>query len=611
LALVFRAQPFALRGVVAALLIALSLALLPIAQWAATARADTPQLKAVFISAPTHELTDSNLADSEAMAQQAEAAGYDVRRVFHPYATWDNVLANIQGASLVVYMGHGYGWPSPYTSKMMEDRQNGMGLNPYPGAAKNERTYYGAKPIRNNIHLAPHAVVILNHLCYAAGNGESGMAIPNQDVASQRADNMANGWLYAGADAVFATTWTQSVNFPLALATTNQTMDQIFMTPSPWIGSPAGFIGWNDVRLDSERTPGATVHLDPHQQQGWYRALTGKMDATTADFRSGAGSTGGGGATDPNAPPQITSLSAGLGSTLAPTDPPSFHPNGDGLDEEIVLAHSVTKATNLDVAVRNSHGTLVRSFSVWSPLGASTSRWSGKNDAGNIVPDDLYTLTYTPRDTANRIGTPVSIDIALLTAIKLGKPSVPGFYAADGDGLAKSAKFNVTLNQPAVLDWVITDGEGNSVRTVRTNSSLPTGPTSFVWDGKADGGSFVPDGWYKSVVEATTALGTYSQERKVYVGAFRITPSISSPARGGKLLLTMISGEKMSGPVTVTIEQPGLAPWSVTAAHPDTLRYKAALTLKSGGNAGTLVLTVSGNDKNGAYQESELQLVLR
>ena len=102
----------------------------------------------------------------------------DVRRVFFPNATWDNVLANIQGANLVVYMGHGYGWPSPYTAQLTESRQNGMGLNTFDGSDQDEYTYYGANLIKQYITLAPNAIVFLNHLCYAAGNGEAGMAIP-------------------------------------------------------------------------------------------------------------------------------------------------------------------------------------------------------------------------------------------------------------------------------------------------------------------------------------------------------------------------------------------------------------------------------------------------
>ena len=132
-------------------------------------------------------------------------AGMDVHRVFFPHATWDNVLANIQGANLVVYMGHGYGWPSPYTKILTESRQDGMGLNTYRRQWPNQYTYYGAANLLEQyVHLAPNAIVFLNHLCYSAGNGEPGMATPDLDLARQRVDNMASGWLSIGARAVFA-----------------------------------------------------------------------------------------------------------------------------------------------------------------------------------------------------------------------------------------------------------------------------------------------------------------------------------------------------------------------------------------------------------------------
>ena len=51
-------------------------------------------------------------------------------------------------------------------------------------------------------HVGVNAVVFNIHLCYAAGNGESGMAIPSDDLARERVDNFANGWLAAGAGAV-------------------------------------------------------------------------------------------------------------------------------------------------------------------------------------------------------------------------------------------------------------------------------------------------------------------------------------------------------------------------------------------------------------------------
>jgi hypothetical protein len=486
------------RSSAVALLLALFIWLLPVAGLAGVARADGAQPKAVIIVGPTHEQTAGNLVDGEALAQQAEAMGMDVRRVFFPYATWDNVLANIQGASLVAYLGHGYGWPSPYTTSMKESRQDGMGLNSYPGSGPAERTYYGASLIRTYVRLAPNAVVILNHLCYSAGNGEPGTGIPTEDLARQRADNMASGWLAAGARAVFASTWGLSLDMPRALTTTDATMDGLFMVPSLWGGAPDGFIGWNDVRLPSSRTPGALVHLDPHPEYGYMRALTGSLDMTSAEWRSGAG------------------------ATAAPPSSP---------------------------------------------------------------------------DVAN--------------AVALSAPKAAAFYAADADSLSRVTRLSIRVKQPAQVAWRLVNASGATVRTVMAGNPVAPGWIRFVWDGRADDGSWVPDGWYTSLVVTSAAGGSFSQERRVYVGAFRVTPSVQSPSRGDIVTLKVRSTEAMRGPVQVTINQPGVAPWTVTATHLVLRKYRASFTVNSGGDAGTVVLVVSGRDKYGGYQETQVTLSLR
>lgn len=237
--------------------------------------------KAVFIVGPTADLTDSNLAWAETMAQQAELAGMDVRRVFFPHATWDNVLADVQGASLVAYFGHGYGWPSN-TAKLTEIRQDGMGLNSYDGSGPAEVKYYGATPIRQNIRLAPHAVVFLMHGCYTSGNGLWGTPIPASDLARERVDNYASGWLAVGAGAVFAFQLGIRLNYPDALSNSDSSIDQLFMNPRE-------HVGWSDLYFDSIRTPGAILHLDPDFKHGYARAVTGDLAMTTATWRSGAG----------------------------------------------------------------------------------------------------------------------------------------------------------------------------------------------------------------------------------------------------------------------------------------------------------------------------------
>lgn len=600
-----------IRGAVNAFLFSVAIQILPVPATVAPARADTPIPKAVFIVGPTNGLTDSNLEDAARTADQAAAVGMDVRRVFFPQATWENVLANIQGASLVVYMGHGYGWPSPYTTKMTESRQNGFGLNAYPGSGRAWYTYYGATPIRENVRLAPNAVVILVHGCYTAGNGEPGMAIPSEELARERADNYANGFLAAGARAVFAFGWNQKLDFPRALATSNSTMDDLFMINGG--GTPAGYIGWRDARLESIRTPGATIHLDPHPTYGYYRALTGDLSMTAADWRAGAELLP---AEPPTAePPQITELVAGSDSAsdvaAAAAEPAAFHPNGDGLDDVLILRHTVTRASYLDVTVRNAAGDLVRRVTFWSAAGAGTSSWDGRDQTGAVVPDGGYTLTFVPRDAAGAAGEPAPVSVLVLTAIAIAPPTRAALHASDRDALARSTTFQVALNQPARLTWRIVDLAGRPVRTIRTDEQVPQGTLSFTWDGRDDGGAWVPDGAYRSIVSAQTGLGVYSQERSVLVLAFQINVASAAPARGETVTLNLLSTESLDRNPTVQVIQEGLATWTVKVRHISGRRYRASVTLQTGGPAGSVELVVNGVDARGGRQATAVSLPLQ
>ncbi|MBA2633827.1 MAG: cell wall-binding repeat-containing protein, partial [Chloroflexi bacterium] len=57
------------------------------------------------------------------------AAGATVAKAYSPNATWANVKAAVNGASVIVYFGHGNGFPNPYGANELTDRTNGWGLN--------------------------------------------------------------------------------------------------------------------------------------------------------------------------------------------------------------------------------------------------------------------------------------------------------------------------------------------------------------------------------------------------------------------------------------------------------------------------------------------------
>jgi flagellar hook assembly protein FlgD len=452
--------------------------------------------------------------------------------------------------------------------------------------------------------------------------------------------------------------------------TSNQTMEALFMTPGD--GSPKGFIGVDNKRFDSQRTPGAVSHLDPHRRYGYYRAVTGDLDMRASEFRGDAPpepepdptptptqtptpapiatpaptQTPEPTATathDPDAsptptpevspsasptptptptptsqpqpgdaPPEITALSAqasASGASLADGGPAAFHPNGDGIDDELLLTHSVTEAAHLDVTVANESGQSVRRFSARSARGTDTTQWDGRTNSGAYAPDGIYTLTYVPRDDAGLLGSPVSIRTLVLTAVKLGKPSSAAFHASDRDRLAKTMKLPVRLNQSATVDWAIVDSGGRVVRTVRSRASMAAGLVTYTWDGRRDDGSFAPEGWYRSVVTAQTSLGKYTQERRVYAGAFRITTSTSQPARGGKLSLTIVSTESLSGAPRVTVARPGVALVTYATRKVAERTYRLTFQL-SGGKAGQIEMVVRGTDSDGGNQQTRKVLPL-
>jgi hypothetical protein len=273
---------------VSVILALLAIAAAPLARDAAPAQASSGAPKAVVIVGPTGSSTAHFLDVGKRIADQAQAAGMDVRRVFHPRATAERVLANIQGAKLVVYLGHGNGWPSPY-APFQEKTKNGFGLNAVEGGSASKHTYYGANWIRSNVNLAKHAVVMLVGACYSSGNGETSMPIPSEDVARQRVDNYAAGFLYAGASAVYAFGWQQKLDIPRELMSSDRTFDEIFMVRSN--GSPSGFVGWRDRYHASQRTTGAQNHLDPHSTQGYYRAVSGYLGVRASQWRGGNGET--------------------------------------------------------------------------------------------------------------------------------------------------------------------------------------------------------------------------------------------------------------------------------------------------------------------------------
>jgi len=221
--------------------------------------------------------TSKYIASAKRYASQARSYGAKVVEIYSPNATWTKVKSAAQGANVLIYLGHGNGYPSPYGS-FSALTKDGLGLNASAGHGHYNVKYWGEYYIRTYINLAPNAVVILNRLCYASGNSEWGARNPTKAVAIKRADNFAAGFLRANARAVFAEGINSASYVLSGIFKTKRTMAEIFK-------SAPSYSGAYDFKFSSVRTPGYTAWLDPYAPSRYYRSVIGKLSLTATAVR--------------------------------------------------------------------------------------------------------------------------------------------------------------------------------------------------------------------------------------------------------------------------------------------------------------------------------------
>jgi hypothetical protein len=255
--------------------------------------------KVVLVVGPAGSSTEAyrRLADEAA----AVAAKYtpNVVKVYSPDATWPAVRQALQGASIVVYLGHGNGWPSRYRNELTPSTQNGMGLNPNAGAGDTHQ-YFGEDRVGSEIKLAKHAVVIFSHLCYASGNSEPGLAEGTLEEGQQRVDNYAAGFIRAGASAVIAEAYMGPAYYVGAILEGKGSIDRI------WRSAPT--FHNNLLRFASLRSKGYTAQMDTDREtSGFHRSIVLRAGVTAANVLGSAARIPSGGLLPP-VEPTLTGL---------------------------------------------------------------------------------------------------------------------------------------------------------------------------------------------------------------------------------------------------------------------------------------------------------------
>ena len=309
------------------------------------AAAAASNLKVVIVVGPVEGLTSSYRANADAAAAEFLKFTSNVVKVYSPNATWSAVQAASDGAAVLVYLGHGNGYPNPYNSKLYADRDDGMGLNYASGSyanSDNHHTYYGSQYM-TDLNLAANAVVILNHLCYASGDSEPGKGKPSLAVAMSRVDHFADGFIHGGAEAVIAEGMNNLNSYIDGIFTPGLTLDSIWKN---YPGHHNHFSSWN-----SSQTPGYTSQIDPdldHPQSDgdvYYRSMVALPGLTTDQI--GVGVTYAATTFHAVVPTPLLDSRSGIGFSgkLSPNAPRTFQVTGRTLNGGGTVPMTATAVT--------------------------------------------------------------------------------------------------------------------------------------------------------------------------------------------------------------------------------------------------------------------------
>ncbi len=263
-----------LTGVFAALMIVIAMS-------ATAPEAQAATHKVVIVVGPVGSATADYKRGARKLADTARSYGAKVVEIYSPYATWSRVHDAAKGANVIIYLGHGNGWPSPY-HPFSDTSKDGMGLNASAGHGNSNTKYFGEYYMAR-LGLASHAVVILNRLCYASGNNEWGAGNPTLSTAKKRVDNYGYGFIKGGAQAVFASGIT-NVNYVLKglfTAPGSMTMSDLFWT------DPSRTVDFK-ISFSSNRINGVSARMDPYKAHRYYRSVVGRLNDTVGEWRSGS-----------------------------------------------------------------------------------------------------------------------------------------------------------------------------------------------------------------------------------------------------------------------------------------------------------------------------------
>jgi flagellar hook assembly protein FlgD len=243
--------------------------------------------------------------------------------------------------------------------------------------------------------------------------------------------------------------------------------------------------------------------------------------------------------------------------------------------------------------------------------GSKAMAWDGRDLHGAVAPDGEYDVQLSLADAAGNPSPRVTRTVRIATTLGFVTSSKAVFFPHDADTYARTTVLGYRLARPATVTWTIRNAAGAIVGTLADAQPRDAGSYAFTFDGmKLDRSARLPAGKYTSYVVATDDLTTTASSVAFEMNAYAISVSDATPARGQKVTISATAAEPQNASPRVSVVQPGKATWSVAMVRLGPGRYRAVVTIKTGGGAGTIKFRVYGADAAGRKSWSQVSLPL-
>lgn len=281
-----------------------------------------------------------------------------------------------------------------------------------------------------------------------------------------------------------------------------------------------------------------------------------------------------------NTPPEISALPP------REEDGMIFSPDGDNRKDTFTVTQSGSIEDVWTITITNAAGFTVREERIASAAPADFV-WDGKDNAGKIVSDGVYSYRIAATDRAGNTNSAEINNIIVNTS----RPTVAltidtQAFSPNGDGI----KDTVTLSPgipvtEGLQSWDVSvrDSEGATVRSYRSESANGSSPEigDIVFDGKDEAGRTLPEGSYQAFVSAEYRNG-HKPEARSPVFVLDVTAPTASAQASTAIFSPVGDGELDT--VTFTQRTSRETSWTAEIFPAETAARKEAVrTVRFGG----------------------------